>query len=75
MRQQHHHHQLDQKCVRGAPSLILAEKSDPSSDTMNKILTNVKKVVFFVDIVKLELNFEQVSERFFVYVFSHFGSQ
>ena len=43
MRQQHHHHQLDQKSVRGAPSLILAEKFDPSSDTMNKISTNVKE--------------------------------
>ena len=42
MRQQHHHHQLDQKSVRGATSLTFAEKSDPSSDTMNKIPTNVK---------------------------------
>ena len=42
MRQQHHHHQLDQKSVRGATSLTFAEKSDPSSDTMNKILTMAK---------------------------------
>ena len=42
MRQQHHHHQLDQKSVRGATSLTFAEKSDPSSDTMNKIPTKAK---------------------------------
>ena len=42
MRQQHHHHQLDQKSVRGATSLTFAEKFDPSFDTMNKIPTKAK---------------------------------